>query len=243
MKIHGRIKFSILCSRFQNTAMEGISSPNSLTYVDEDHVRPSKMPKLKTIPEKKGITTRSHAKTSALLDTVKSKLVTKAKMSEAAKATLSKSSSRSSSDSSFKSTGTASNSNSRSSSPSFSCAKKVVSFSDQKERSSRPRVKEAKQRSLSRSKGSSSSARSDASPVRMKSLEAKKQKLKKRALVKSSQFLDPTNKDGKLRRNKVGWREVAVFNSEEDYESSTVCNTIRYFSFKFAANISWLFVS
>ena len=66
----------------------------------------------------------------------------------------------------------------------------------------------------------------------MKSPEAKKQKLKKRALVKSSQFLDPTNKDGKLRRNKVGWREVAVFNSEEDYESSTVCNTIRYFSFK-----------
>ena len=77
----------------------------------------------------------------------------------------------------------------------------------------------------------------------MKSPEAKKQKLKKRALVKSSQFLDPTNKDGKLRLNKVGWREVAVFNSEEDYESSTVCNTIRYFSFKFAANISWLFVS
>ena len=100
VKIHGRIKFSILCSRFQNTAMEGISSPNSLTYVDEDHVRPSKMPKLKTIPEKKGVTIRSHAKTSALLNTVKSKLVTKAKMSEAAKATLSKSSSRSSSDSS-----------------------------------------------------------------------------------------------------------------------------------------------
>ena len=224
-------------------AMEGISSPNSLTYVDEDHVRPSKKPKLKTIPEKKGVTTRSQAKTSALLNTVTSKLVTKAKMSEAAKnapTAKSKSSSRSSSDSSdssFKSTGTASNSNSRSSSPSFSCAKKVVSFSDQKERSSRPRVKEAKQRSRSRSKGSSSSARSDASPVRMKSPEPKKQKLKKRALVKSSQFLDPTNKDGKLRRNKVGWHEIAVFNSEEDYESSTVYNTIRYFSFKFAAKI------
>ena len=150
-------------------AMEGISSPNSLTYVDEDHVHPSKKPKLKTIPEKKGVTTRSQAKTSALLNTVKSKLVTKAKAAKnapTAKA-MSKSSSRSSSDSSdssLKSTGTASNSNSRSSSPSFSCAKKVVSFSDQKERSSRPRVKEAKQRSRSRSKGSSSSARSDASP-------------------------------------------------------------------------------
>ena len=109
----------------------------------------------------------------------------------------------------------------------------MVSFSDQKERSSRPRTKEAKRRSRSRSKGSDLSAGSATSPVRLKSPEAKKRKLKKRTLVKSSTFLDPTIKDGKLRRTKIGWHEVAIFNCVEDYEYSTVFNKIRYFAAKF----------
>ena len=59
--------------------MEGISSPNSLTYVDEAPSYSAKKPELDTISERSGPTTRSQAKSSALLETLKTKLVKKAR--------------------------------------------------------------------------------------------------------------------------------------------------------------------
>ena len=118
-------------------------------------------------------------------------------------------------------------SHSRSSSNSSSVdTKKVVSWTDQKEGSSRP--KETKRRSRTPFGESDDSV--SAPPDRLKSPAAKKPKLKKKGLVKSSTFLDATNKDRKIRRNKVVWQEVAAFNSVEAYEESTVYNKIRYFA-------------
>ena len=59
--------------------MEGISSPNSLTYIDEAPSYSAKKPELDTISERSGPTTRSQAKSSALLETLKTKLVKKAR--------------------------------------------------------------------------------------------------------------------------------------------------------------------
>ena len=79
--MNNRVKSSLkFFTNFQTSTMEGISSPNSLTYVDEAPSYSAKKPELDTISERSGPTTRSQAKSSALLETVlKTKLVKKAR--------------------------------------------------------------------------------------------------------------------------------------------------------------------